>query len=346
VGESRSDSSNSAEAWLPDRAKSSSTKATDEQANGGSPAAHQPVAEPEQADAGAREWLPSELTDPARKAEEPGKATNGRPEVSEPARKEVPAEEKPTAGALAELAERDEEAKPAKVQTEGREPSKRIEELEALLERSETDRAELRAALERRQQEFEQALERLAGELDETLEGREAEYSQALRERDEALKEREAELEEQLNQIHEKREAGLNRQFERRSVELEKQLAVLEDRLDAREAELRDRAIQREAKLMNRIEDLQAELADAKLGMSEAPSAKRSRRGGPWKNGELDLNEASFEDLRELGLSVTQSARVIAYRDTRGGFDSLEELDEIPGLPRDARQALMSRLRL
>jgi DNA uptake protein ComE-like DNA-binding protein len=276
---------------------------------------------------------------------EPVKATNGRAEVSEPPRKEAPAEEKPT-GAVAEIPERDEQSKSAKGQTEKREPSNRIQELEALLERSEAERAELRAALERREQEFEQALERRAAELDETLQVREAEYSQALRERDEALKEREAELEEQLNQIHEKREAVLNRQFERRSVELEKQLAVLEDRLDAREAELRDRAIQREAKLMSRIEDLQAELADAKLGMAEAPSAKRSRRGGPWKNGELDLNEASFEDLRELGLSVTQSARVIAYRDTRGGFDSLEELDEIPGLPRDARQALMSRLRL
>jgi DNA uptake protein ComE-like DNA-binding protein len=31
---------------------------------------------------------------------------------------------------------------------------------------------------------------------------------------------------------------------------------------------------------------------------------------------------------------------VIAYRDTRGGFDSLDELDDIPGLPKETRGTL------
>jgi DNA uptake protein ComE-like DNA-binding protein len=229
--------------------------------------------------------------------------------------------------------ERKPERKPEPAPPEPRE-SKEFERTTRSLEEEQAKNAELQETLRRRETE-----------VVRTLTEREAEFAQALRERDEALKEREAELEKQLSQGYEQREADLNRQFDRRQVELEKQLAVLEDRLDAREAELRGRATQREAKLMTRIEVLQSQLADAKLGMSETPEPKRSRRDGSKKNG-LDLNLASFEELRELGLSVTQSARVIAYRDTRGGFDSMEELDEIPGLPKDSRNALRNRLRL
>jgi competence protein ComEA len=64
------------------------------------------------------------------------------------------------------------------------------------------------------------------------------------------------------------------------------------------------------------------------------------------KNGRLDLNAATFEELRGLGLSVTQSARLLAYRDTCGGYRSLDELGEVPGLPKATRAELRSRLKL
>ena len=64
------------------------------------------------------------------------------------------------------------------------------------------------------------------------------------------------------------------------------------------------------------------------------------------RNGKLDLNEASFEELRELGLSVTQSARLIAYRDVRGGYESLDEIDDVPGLSEKTRDELKDRLKL
>jgi DNA uptake protein ComE-like DNA-binding protein len=48
-----------------------------------------------------------------------------------------------------------------------------------------------------------------------------------------------------------------------------------------------------------------------------------------------DHNSASFEDLRGLGLSVNQAARVIAQRDQRGGFASVENLDTLNGVPRE-----------
>ena len=44
---------------------------------------------------------------------------------------------------------------------------------------------------------------------------------------------------------------------------------------------------------------------------------------------------AAAEDLRELGFSVTQATRVITFRERKGGFQSVDELAEVPGMPRD-----------
>ena len=90
-------------------------------------------------------------------------------------------------------------------------------------------------------------------------------------------------------------------------------------------------------------------------GSREAGSPSQAAEGGrkatrppgtARSTGALDLNEASFEELRNLSLSVTQSARLIAYRDVRGGFESLDELDEIPGLSSETRSDLRKRLTL
>jgi DNA uptake protein ComE-like DNA-binding protein len=48
-----------------------------------------------------------------------------------------------------------------------------------------------------------------------------------------------------------------------------------------------------------------------------------------------DINRISFEQLRELGLTVTQAARLLAARDSRGQFRSLEEIDELLDFPRE-----------
>jgi DNA uptake protein ComE-like DNA-binding protein len=64
-------------------------------------------------------------------------------------------------------------------------------------------------------------------------------------------------------------------------------------------------------------------------------------RGG---NSKLDLNAASFDDLRDLGLTVEQSARLIALRDLRSGFQSLKDLDGLPDLPRKVVTRLKQRV--
>lgn len=52
-------------------------------------------------------------------------------------------------------------------------------------------------------------------------------------------------------------------------------------------------------------------------------------------DGQLRLTNATFEDLRSLGLSVTQAKRVLALRGS-GALGSTADLDSVPGLP--ARQ--------
>ncbi len=65
----------------------------------------------------------------------------------------------------------------------------------------------------------------------------------------------------------------------------------------------------------------------------------------PAPAGLLDLNAATFEQLRELRMSVTQSNRVLAYRERLGGFNSVDDLDQVPGFRRAFRVELKQRLR-
>jgi DNA uptake protein ComE-like DNA-binding protein len=129
-----------------------------------------------------------------------------------------------------------------------------------------------------------------------------------------------------------------------RQARLEAQLAELEHRLKARDAELLGDARRREAELNGRIEELQAALANA--NHSTGPATKPSLQPARAKKGKVDVNIATFEELRDLGLSVTQCARLISYRDSRQGFDSMNEIDEVPGFPDELRRTLKDQIKL
>ena len=58
----------------------------------------------------------------------------------------------------------------------------------------------------------------------------------------------------------------------------------------------------------------------------------------------LNLNDATFEQLRDVGLSVTQTGRVLAHRERSGRFESVDELEGIPGFPQDFLTQIKSRL--
>ena len=43
---------------------------------------------------------------------------------------------------------------------------------------------------------------------------------------------------------------------------------------------------------------------------------------------------------------MTQAGRVLAHRDSAGGFGSLDELDQIPGFPKTFLESIKGRLTL
>jgi DNA uptake protein ComE-like DNA-binding protein len=50
--------------------------------------------------------------------------------------------------------------------------------------------------------------------------------------------------------------------------------------------------------------------------------------------------------LRSHGLSVTQATRLLAHRERVGRFQAVDEIDEIPGLPREFAEELKRRSRI
>jgi competence protein ComEA len=84
---------------------------------------------------------------------------------------------------------------------------------------------------------------------------------------------------------------------------------------------------------------LQERVATMKRAAAQAVAASHPGDGG-GTSGKLDLNTASFEQLRDVGLSVTQAARLIGQREQHGGFGSVDDVDGVVGLPRDVKQSL------
>ncbi len=49
----------------------------------------------------------------------------------------------------------------------------------------------------------------------------------------------------------------------------------------------------------------------------------------------IDINQAAWYEWTLLdGIGETRARRIVALRASRGGFRSLEELEEVPGMPR------------
>jgi DNA uptake protein ComE-like DNA-binding protein len=65
--------------------------------------------------------------------------------------------------------------------------------------------------------------------------------------------------------------------------------------------------------------------------------------GAPGAAGTINLNTVTFEQLRQQNLSVTQATRLLAHRERLGGFQSVDDLDQVAGFPEDLLQDLKSR---
>lgn len=67
--------------------------------------------------------------------------------------------------------------------------------------------------------------------------------------------------------------------------------------------------------------------------------------GGAAQGGPVSLSSATTEDLEALdGVGPALAARIVAWRDSHGGFSSVDQLDEVPGIGPARMEALRPRL--
>jgi competence protein ComEA len=76
----------------------------------------------------------------------------------------------------------------------------------------------------------------------------------------------------------------------------------------------------------------------------EPPPETPREQPPPTAEGLVDLNTASFEQLRAVKLSVTQATRVLAHRERRGGYSSVDDLEDVPGFPQEVLDDLKRRV--
>jgi hypothetical protein len=69
------------------------------------------------------------------------------------------------------------------------------------------------------------------------------------------------------------------------------------------------------------------------------PAAAGPAAGGAAVN----LNTVTFEQLRGQNLSVTQATRLLAHRERLGGFQTVDDLDQVAGFPGDLLEDLKRR---
>lgn len=86
--------------------------------------------------------------------------------------------------------------------------------------------------------------------------------------------------------------------------------------------------------------------ADERAAIFEAVGDidRRARAGTAGDRGKVNLRNASFEQLRALGLSITQSKRLLRLRKQGHPGGTIDSLEEVRGLPRALRERLKRHL--
>ena len=76
-----------------------------------------------------------------------------------------------------------------------------------------------------------------------------------------------------------------------------------------------------------------------------APRAGRGRRAAPGVP--LNLNTATLEQLDTLdGIGPATAQQILEYREEHGGFGSVEELDQVPGIGEKRLATLREKVRV
>lgn len=149
----------------------------------------------------------------------------------------------------------------------------------------------------------------------------------------------------QIESIRRDAERATEERLAAREGELARELEAAGSAL--RSAEMRSERASRFAAVENKVKALERRASGIVHRRAE-PSEATDERGAvaaPAPPADpIDINAASFEQLRRLGMSVTQSTRVIAYRDRAGGFGDVDDLYSVPGFTTEQLVELKARL--
>jgi hypothetical protein len=237
------------------------------------------------------------------------------------------------------------------------EASSRIAELEGRLAEAEGRLAAERERFEReaagREQAAEAERQRIEAELRDEIASLTAELESEREARAEAL----ADAERRIEAAEERAAKNFDSELAREKTALEaelaathRQLAAAHERLVAagrRAAEIETssrREREHEQRRRSRLLGSEREPAPHLEPAFVSPRAPNSWLPEAQSGAEpLSLAAASFQDLRDLGMSVTQAKRVLRYRDERGISDPAE-LDQVPGFPKGFLTAVKERL--
>jgi DNA uptake protein ComE-like DNA-binding protein len=130
---------------------------------------------------------------------------------------------------------------------------------------------------------------------------------------------------------------------------LEQGLRSLENKNAERQSAL-SAGLSRATEAISGLQSAVAEISEAQAAIEGATGPRSAWIPDPPQEvdeGErVDVNTASFEELRQVGLSVTQAARLLAMRDAAGRLGSVDDLDALPGLPEDLLAAIKGRIRV
>lgn len=81
-----------------------------------------------------------------------------------------------------------------------------------------------------------------------------------------------------------------------------------------------------------------------RLARPEPAGATRPSPRAPKTEPTVSLSKAGVDELREVGMSITQARRIIRYREQHGDFGAVEELDQVPGFPEKFLARIKDRL--
>jgi len=96
-----------------------------------------------------------------------------------------------------------------------------------------------------------------------------------------------------------------------------------------------------------KLEDGRQVLVTARPSRSAVAAAAPGGAGATTPDQPLNLNTATLEQLDTLdGVGPTTAQKILDYREEHGGFASVDELDQIPGIGEKRLAALRERVRI